>query len=103
MEQYASRLSRRDGWTWIGGRSDGKKDYECIVRAFDAAIRFTDGEGPDALPADDAGVVVPAGEGRRLVGRHFFARPLDPRGPEPRISLRGLPDDALPRPATRAS
>ncbi|MGE0192312.1 MAG: hypothetical protein AB7T63_09760 [Planctomycetota bacterium] len=102
MEQLALRLVRHDGWTWLGGQDAGK-DLECVLRAFDADVRFAEGATRDALPSETAGVVVAAGTGHRLVGHHFFARPVAAGGTAPRISVRGLPDEALPRAGTRAA
>lgn len=102
VEQFARRLVRHDGWTWLGGLDEGK-DLECVLRSFDADVRFAEAATREALPAPDAGVIVPAGSGSRLVGHHFFARPVATRGAPPRISVRGLPDDARAASDTRAA
>lgn len=102
MEQFARRLVRHDGWTWLGGLDEGK-DLECVLRAFDADVRFAEAATRDALPPQDAGVIVAAGSGARLVGRHFFARPVATRGVSPRVSVRGLPDEARAASDTRTA
>ena len=57
-----------------------------LVRAFDQDVDFALGSSADR--ADGETVRVPVGEGRRLVGRHFFARAT---GPGPcRITQRGV-------------
>jgi hypothetical protein len=87
MEQVALRVQKTDGWTHLGGRDDAKKPIEVVIRAFDGTVLAATGEAggaPDAEP-----VTVPEGEGRRLVGRHFFVRPAPPERPC-LISYRGL-------------
>ena len=76
MEAVAIRLPVGERWTYLCGQVDAKKSGEVVVRAFDAPALCAVGEaerGPDAEP-----VLVPSGEGRRLVGQHFFARSADP-------------------------
>jgi hypothetical protein len=87
MEQVAIRLRKLDGWTYLGGDPAAKKPIEVILRSFERSVLFATGSGesqPDAEP-----VVVPSGEGRRLEGRHFFARPAPPEAPC-LVSYRGL-------------
>ena len=85
MEQVAKRLTG-DGWTYLGGDADAKQPLEVVVRAFEGAAQAAVGEGPDA-PGDEV-VDVPVGEGRRLEGRHFFARPA--KGGFCLMSYRGI-------------
>jgi hypothetical protein len=87
MEQVALRLQKTDGWTYLGGDSEAKKPLEVVIRAFEGgALAAT---GPTEKAPEGEGVDVPEGEGRRLVGRHFFARPARPDAPC-LISYRGL-------------
>lgn len=76
MEAVEIRLPAGDRWTYLCGQADAKKPNDVVIRAFGqpALCAVGDGErGPDAEP-----VLVPVGQGRRLVGRHFYARPADP-------------------------
>ncbi len=73
MEQMALRLRKTDGWTYLGGRPDARKEPSVVVRAIEGGVRFA--TGPDEKAPDGEGIVVPEGEGRRLTGRHFFVRP----------------------------
>jgi hypothetical protein len=86
MEQVALRLTNTQDWTLLGGNPEAKKPVEVVVRSFDVPVHVATGStnrAPDVEP-----IVVPAGEGRRLTGRWFFARPVAPGGPC-RISFRG--------------
>ncbi len=87
MDHVALRLSGSPTWRYLGGNAEAKKPLEVVVRAFDRAIEFAVGEDEQA-PAGDA-IAVPAGEGRRLEGRHFFVRPAA-EGAPCRISYRGI-------------
>jgi hypothetical protein len=89
MEQYVVRLDQAGQWVLLGSTPEDKKDdSEVVVRSFDIAIEGATGSGPGAPDGDP--VPVPAGEGRRLVGRHFFVRlPADATG-SCRVSHRGL-------------
>ena len=84
MDQVALRLDGTGEWIHLGGDAEAKKPLEVVVRAFDADVEFATGEGP-GTPASDA-VRVPAGEGRRLEGKHFFVRASAPS----RITYRGI-------------
>jgi hypothetical protein len=87
MEQVALRLVKTDGWTLLGGRADARKPLEVILRAFERPVLFAAGsaaEAPEGTPVE-----VPVGEGRRLEGRFFFARPAPPVAPC-LVSYRGL-------------
>ena len=87
MESVALRVQKTDGWTRIGSKPDAKKPLDVVVRAFEGPVLIATGsedKEPDREP-----VLVPDGEGRRLVGRHFFVRPAPPVGPR-LISHRGL-------------
>ena len=87
MDHVALHLESSSGWTYLGGDGDARKDLEVVVRAFDREVEFALGTGADA-PDGDA-VAVPAGEGRRLVGRHFFVR-ATAGGGACRITYRGI-------------
>ena len=87
MESIALRVQKTDGWTRIGSRPDAKKPLDVVIRTFEGPVLVATGseeKEPDREP-----VLVPDGEGRRLVGRHFFVRPAPPLGPR-LISHRGL-------------
>lgn len=87
MEAIALRLQKTDGWTCIGGKEDAKKPLDVVIRAFEGPVLAATGssdKAPDREP-----VLVPRGQGRRLVGRHFFVRPAPPVGPR-LITHRGL-------------
>ena len=84
MDQVALRLDGTGGWVYLGGKPDAKKPLEVVVRAFDADVEFATGSGSDA--PDGEPLVVPAQEGRRLEGLHFFVR-ANTAG---RISYRGI-------------
>ena len=87
MEQVALRLRKLDGWTLLGGEPEAKKPVEVVVRSFERPVLCATGAGPNA--PDSPPVEVPPGEGRRLTGRFFFARPASPDAPC-LISFRGL-------------
>lgn len=79
MEQRALRLRKTDGWTYLGGKPDAKKEPEVVVRAMEGDVLFatgSDASGPDTDP-----VRVAEGTGHRLTGRHFFLKPAPPEGP----------------------
>ncbi len=87
MDQVALRLAGTPTWTYLGGKAESKKPLEVVVRAFDREIEIATGEG--ASEPTGASVRVSAGEGRRLTGQHFFARPTA-HGAPCRISYRGV-------------
>ena len=87
MDQVALTLGADPGWTYLGGDAEARKDREVVVRAFDQDVLFTTGATPDT--PDGQSVTVPNGEGRRLVGRHFFVKPTA-AGSACRITQRGL-------------
>jgi hypothetical protein len=87
MEQVALRLRKTDGWTLLGGDPEAKKPIEVILRSFERPVLFATGASETA--PDSEPVVVPPGEGRRLEGRWFFARPAPPEAPC-LVSYRGL-------------
>ncbi len=89
MEQYVLRLDQAGQWTHLGSTPEEKKDdSEVVVRSFDIPIEAATGSGPGAPDAE--AVVVPAGSGHRLIGRHFFVRlPAGATG-TCRVSHRGL-------------
>lgn len=86
MEAVAIRLGQDERWTYLTGHGASKEPVDLVVRAFDADVLVAVGDaerGPDSEP-----VRVPAGQGRRLCGWHFFARPLDVQRPA-RVVYRG--------------
>ena len=87
MEARALRLSSSDHWTYLGGDTDSKDAPECVLRAYDHPIEFA--TGATEREPDGEQTSVPRGEGRRLTGRHFFARPRSP-AQSCRISVRGI-------------
>ena len=88
MDAHALRLMKTDGWTYLGGRPEAKKPPEVVVRAFEGDVLFATG-GDETAPDTDP-VVVPEGEGRRLVGTHFFVRPAPPAERPVLLTHRGL-------------
>ena len=86
METHAVHLSKPE-WTYLGGDDEAKKPVELVLRSYDQDVHAATGSGANAPDTDP--VVVPAGEGRRLEGKHFFVRPSDPAQPC-RIAHRGL-------------
>lgn len=87
MEQVAIRIQKTDGWTYVGGDAEAKKPIEVVIRAFEGNVLTAIGEG-ESTPTSEP-VAVPEGEGRRLVGRHFFVRPAPPER-ACLISFRGM-------------
>jgi len=84
MQQVALRLAGDGAWVHLGGAEGAGKPREVVIRAFDVDVEAATGTQnatPDCQP-----VRVPRGEGRRLVGLHFFVR--SPTAG--RISMRGL-------------
>lgn len=79
MEQQALRVRKTDGWTYLGGKPDARKEPEVVLRAMEGDVLFATG-GAETAP-DGEPVLVVQGEGRRLAGRHFFVRPAPPEGP----------------------
>jgi hypothetical protein len=76
MEAVEIRLPAGDRWTYLCGQGADQKPTDVVVRAFGFPVLAAVGSGentPDVEP-----ILVPSGQGRRLVGRHFFARPADP-------------------------
>ena len=87
MEQVARQLGAEDAWPYRGGNAKARKPLSVVVRAFDGDVLLATGE-TDAAP-DGEGTRVPRGQGRRLEGRHFFARPASPVGPR-LVTYRGF-------------
>lgn len=73
MDAFALRLRKTDGWTYLGGQPQARKEPEVVVRAMEGDVRFAVGQGERG--PDGEGLLVRQGEGRRLAGRHFFVRP----------------------------
>ena len=87
MEATSRRLPVGEAWTYLGGQPDAKEPIDLVVRAFEAPVLVAVGmndRAPDSEP-----VLVPLGEGRRLCGSHFFARPLEALRPAI-VTVRGL-------------
>ena len=87
MEQVALRMPAVEDWTLIGSHPDAKKPLEIVVRAVDGPLLVATGTD-DGAPSSEA-VFVPTGEGRRLCGRHFFAKAAPPVGPR-LLTYRGM-------------
>lgn len=87
MDHVALRLPGTPAWVHLGGKDDAKKPLEVVVRSFDRAVEFATGEDASE-PTGDA-LRIPAGEGRRLAGKHFFARVVE-AGDDCRITVRGV-------------
>lgn len=86
METHAVHLMGSE-WTYLGGDDEAAKPIELVLRSYDQDVYGATGEdqgAPDTEP-----VLVPAGQGRRLEGKHFFVRPSDPALPC-RVAHRGL-------------
>lgn len=86
MEAFAITLKPDEGWHHLGSTPE-KAPVEVVLRAFDGAVAFA--TGSTARTADGPPVTVAAGEGARLSGLHFFAKPAGPGGPC-RIVVRGV-------------
>jgi len=87
MDHVALRLPGTQTWTYLGGKEEAKKPLEVVVRSYDAPVEIATGDDGTTPSADT--ILVPAGEGRRLEGRHFFARAAATGG-SCRISYRGV-------------
>ena len=74
------------GWRLLGSTPE-KSPVEVVLRAFDVPVLFATGRGPAA--PDAAPTAVAPGEGARLSGLHFFAKPATP-GAGGRILVRGV-------------
>lgn len=87
MDAVALLLPSGDRWTYVCGQAGAKQPGDVVVRAFERPVLCATGEverGPDSEP-----ILIPAGQGRRVVGFHVFARPADPSAAS-RISYRGV-------------
>lgn len=87
MEAVAVTLAAGDRWTFLCGVSAGEKPTDVVVRAFEVPALVAIGEGargPESEP-----VLVPAGQGRRVMGMNVYARPADPTRPG-RVTYRGV-------------
>lgn len=87
MEATAVRLPSGERWSYLGGQAAAKEPIDLVVRAFEAAVLAAVGDqerGPDSEP-----ILIPAGQGRRLCGFHFFARPASAAGGA-LVSFRGI-------------
>jgi hypothetical protein len=87
VEQVALRIQPTGSWTYLGHAPDPAKPVEVVIRAFDGAALAATGTGPHQ--PDGTPIEVPEGEGRRLEGTHFFARPAGDGGPC-LLSYRGI-------------
>ena len=47
MDQVALRLEEASDWTYLGGNAEAKKPLEVVVRAFEGAVLFATGSGPE--------------------------------------------------------
>jgi hypothetical protein len=87
MEATLKRLPPSEAWCYLGGQTGPKEPFDLVVRAFEGSVLVAVGEN-DRAP-DTEPVLVPAGQGRRLCGWHFFARPAR-AGAGVVVSVRGL-------------
>ncbi|MFM8981033.1 MAG: hypothetical protein ACKOSS_11305 [Planctomycetia bacterium] len=87
MEATLKRLSPGEAWAYLGGQPGAKEPIDLVVRAFEGSVLVAVGEN-DRAP-DTEPVLVPAGQGRRLCGFHFFARPATAASGAV-VSVRGL-------------
>jgi len=85
-EAFTLTLDPDEGWRLVASTPE-KSDVEVVLRSFDADVLFATGKTKDAPDAPP--VTVRAGEGGRLTGLHFFARPT-PHGTARRILVRGV-------------
>jgi hypothetical protein len=85
-EGVAIRLPAEDRWSHLGGAPEAKP-IEVILRSFDRPVLFATGAGKNAPDAEP--VTVAAGEGARLTGMNFFAKPAPPPAPC-RVLVRGF-------------
>lgn len=85
-EGVAHTLAPDASWRFLGSAPEGKP-VEAILRSFDRTVLFATGAGPSA--PESTPVAVAPGEGARLTGLHFFARPGPGEGPA-RIVVRGV-------------
>ncbi len=85
-EAVAITLDAKDGWRHLGHAPEAEP-IEVVLRSFDRTVLFATGQGRNA--PDGEAVTVRPGEGARLTGLHFFARPAPPPA-SCRISVRGL-------------
>ncbi|MBL9086272.1 MAG: hypothetical protein JNM10_03950 [Planctomycetia bacterium] len=75
-----------DGWTFLGSTPE-KTAVEVVLRAFDTDIEFA--TGTSAAHPDAPATRVRPGEGARLSGLFFFARPASATA-KGRILVRGV-------------
>ena len=85
-EAVAVTLPPEDAWRHLGSTPESEP-VEVILRSFDRPVLFAVGKTPNR-PDGEPTTVTP-GEGARLSGLHFFAKPARP-GESCRILIRGL-------------
>ena len=85
-EAFTLTLEPEEGWRLLGSTPE-KSDVEVVLRSFDADVLFATGRSKDAPDAPP--ITIHAGEGGRLTGLHFFARPTA-HGASRRILVRGV-------------
>ncbi len=79
-------LDAGEPWRYLGSTPE-KDAVEVVLRSFDRDVLFATGSGPNA--PDGQPLTVRAGEGGRLLGRHFFVRP-ESTTTKCRILVRGI-------------
>lgn len=87
MEAVAVLLPTGERWTCLCGQADARKPGDVVVRAFESAVLCAVGDterGPDSEP-----ILIPAGQGRRVIGPYVFARLARP-GQTGHVSYRGV-------------
>jgi hypothetical protein len=85
-EAQALTLPAVDAWRHLGSTPESEP-VEVILRSFDRPVLFAVGKTPNRPDGDPA--TVSPGEGVRLTGLHFFAKPAR-AGEACRILVRGL-------------
>jgi hypothetical protein len=85
MEAWTTTLKPGDDWRHLGSTPE-KAPVEVVLRALDSPVAYATG-ATDRRP-DGEPLTVAAGEGARLTGLHFFAKPAD--GGPCRIVVRGI-------------
>ena len=85
-EGWATVLKSGEDWRHLGGAPE-QEPIEVVLRSFDLPVLFATGPSPRA--PDSKPTVVGAGDGGRLTGLHFFAKPATV-GAACRILVRGV-------------
>lgn len=87
MEATAIRIPAGTRWVYLCGLAAGAQATDVVVRAFESPALLAIGE--DAGAPDSEPVLVPVGQGRRVIGRHVFARSASADRPS-LVTFRGM-------------